>query len=49
MKWAREKPCIMVHTCMPSTWEVEAGGLQVQGLPELLREILPPKKWGQEA
>jgi hypothetical protein len=28
-------PNVMGHTCIPSTWEAEARGLQVQGQPGL--------------
>jgi hypothetical protein len=33
---------VVVHSCYPGTWEVETGGLQVQGQPGL-QEILPQK------
>lgn len=29
---------VAVRTCSPRTWEAEAGGLKVQGQPELSRE-----------
>jgi hypothetical protein len=34
----------MVHACNPSTQEVEAGGLRVQGQPELHSETLSQKQ-----
>jgi hypothetical protein len=34
------KPDTVVHFCNPITWEVEAGGLQVQGQPGLYSETL---------
>jgi hypothetical protein len=34
---------MVVHTCNPNTWEVEARGSQVQSLPELNKETLPQK------
>jgi hypothetical protein len=34
---------MLVHTYKPSTWEAEAGELQVQGQPGLHRETLSQK------
>jgi hypothetical protein len=38
------KPGMVVHTCNPSTQEVEVGGLKVQGQPGLHNESLSLKK-----
>lgn len=35
------KPDVMTHSCSPSTWEAEAGGLWIPCQPVLHREILP--------
>jgi hypothetical protein len=32
---------MVVHTCNPSTWEAEAGGLRVQSQPGLHSNTLP--------
>jgi hypothetical protein len=37
------KLSVVLHTCNSSTWEVEAGGLTVQGQPGLHNEILSQK------
>jgi hypothetical protein len=34
---------VLMHTCNPSTQEMEAGGLQVWGQPGLHSETLPQK------
>jgi hypothetical protein len=34
---------MVVHSCNPSTWEAEAGGLRVQGQPWLHNETLSQK------
>jgi hypothetical protein len=38
----------MEDTCNSSTWETEAGGLQVPGQPRLHSKTLPGKKEGKE-
>ena len=35
------KPGVVAHTCNPSAWEAETGGLQVHSQPQLLSEALP--------
>jgi hypothetical protein len=39
-----KKLSAVVHTCNPSTWEAEAGGLQIEDQSELHRKTLPQKK-----
>jgi hypothetical protein len=34
---------VVVNTCKPSTWEVEAGGWSIQGQSGLYGETLSPK------
>ena len=36
----KKKLCVVLHTCNPSTWEVETGGSQVCGQPQKLSEVL---------
>lgn len=33
------KPAVVVYTCEPSTWKIEAGGSEVQDHPWLPREF----------
>ena len=40
VKRTRGELDVVVHTCNPSTWEAEKGGLQVCGQPQLLSEAL---------
>jgi hypothetical protein len=39
---------MVVHTCNPSNGEAEVGGSQVQGQPELYRELVSQKQKRKE-
>lgn len=42
------KPSMTVHSCHCSTWELEAGKLQVWARPGLRTETLPLKHFSKE-